>query len=245
MVRLVKSKEVTDLFEIFDTEVYLASFSYLLIKNNNVCLYKKVSDDAVRKVIEIFDKYDCDFIVQTLEGIRSRHTFEELVANFAEHMVEIGWATTLKQAHLKMKDFNFFVGNKKFEEIDELLNAGVLKIENHQNHNPEITNDINKELEQIEGISIVYYPNGNVEITDVSATKGKTLYEVMKMKGLDMEEVMPFGDEDNDYSMLSLFPNSVAMCNGNSKVKKAAGKVSKYSNNDDGVAFEIEQLFKE
>ena len=38
MVRLVKSKEVTDLFEIFDTEVYLASFSYLLIKNNNVCL---------------------------------------------------------------------------------------------------------------------------------------------------------------------------------------------------------------
>lgn len=38
MVRLVKSKEVTDLFEIFDTEGYLASFSYLLIKNNNVRL---------------------------------------------------------------------------------------------------------------------------------------------------------------------------------------------------------------
>ena len=38
IIRLVKSKEVTNLLEIFDTDGYLARFSYLLIKNNNACL---------------------------------------------------------------------------------------------------------------------------------------------------------------------------------------------------------------
>ena len=76
-------------------------------KNNNVCFSKKVSDEAVRKIIKIFDKYDCAFIVQTLNGIRSRFTYDELLANFAEHMVEIGWAASLQQAHEKMVDFNF------------------------------------------------------------------------------------------------------------------------------------------
>ena len=225
-------------------EAIMMNGALYMDKNNNVCFSKKISDEAVKKVIKIFDKYDCDFIVQTLEGIRSRHTYEELIEHFAEHMVEIGWATTLQQAHEKMKDFNFFEGNQKYETIDELLSAGVLKIENHQNHNPDITDDINKELEEIDGISIVYYPSGNVEITDVNATKGQTLYEVMKLKGYSLEEVMPFGDEDNDYSMLSLFPNSVAMCNGNERVKKVSGKISEFSNHEDGVAIEIERLFK-
>ena len=166
------------------------------------------------------------------------------MASFAEHMVEIGWATNLQQAHEKMTDFNFFVGNQKFEDVEDLLKDGVLKLENHQNHNPDITEEINKELEQIEGISIVYYPSGNVEITDKNANKGQTLYEVMKLKGYQMDEVIPFGDEDNDYSMLSLFPNSVAMLNGNEKVKKVAGKISQFTNHQDGVAIEIEELFK-
>lgn len=38
IIRLIKSEEVPHLFEIFDTEGFLACLSYLLIRNNNACL---------------------------------------------------------------------------------------------------------------------------------------------------------------------------------------------------------------
>ena len=71
-------------------EAIMMNGALYMDKNNIVCFSKKIADEAVKKIIEIFDKYDCDFIVQTLEGIRSRHTYEELIEHFAEHMVEIG-----------------------------------------------------------------------------------------------------------------------------------------------------------
>lgn len=225
-------------------EAILLNGALYIDKEEKPVIAKTIADDAVRQIIRIFDEYGCDFTVQTLHGIRSRHTYEEMIDIYANHMVEIGWARDVKQAYEKMGDVNFFIGNEKFESVEELLPNGVLKIENHQNHNPDITHDINEELKKIPGISIVYYSSGNVEITDCSATKGATLKEVAKLKHLGMDEVMPFGDEGNDYSMLSIFPNSVAMCNGSDEVKKVAGRISQFSNTEDGVGVEIERLFK-
>lgn len=225
-------------------EAILLNGALYIDKEEKPVIAKTIEDDAVRQIIRIFDEYGCDFTVQTLHGIRSRHTYEEMIDIYANHMVEIGWARDVKQAYEKMGDVNFFIGNEKFESVEELLPNGVLKIENHQNHNPDITHDINEELKKIPGISIVYYSSGNVEITDISATKGATLKEVAKLKHLGMDEVMPFGDEGNDYSMLSIFPNSVAMCNGSDEVKKVAGRISQFSNTEDGVGVEIERLFK-
>lgn len=225
-------------------EAILLNGALYIDKDENAIIAKTIADDAVRQIIRIFDAHGCDFTVQTLHGIRSRHTYEEMIDIYANHMVEIGWARDVKQAYDKMDDVNFFIGNERFDSVEELLPNGVLKIENHQNHNLDITHDINEELKKIPGISIVYYSSGNVEITDISATKGATLKEVSKLKHLCMDEVMPFGDEGNDYSMLSIFPNSIAMCNGSEEVKKVAGRISQFPNTEDGVGVEIERLFK-
>ena len=211
-------------------------------ENNQLDLFKPIPYEKVKEIIDTFDKVQSDFTILTSEGIRSRHTYEELIDNYIEHVMEIGWASTYEQAKKEIEEDNFFIGAKKFESLKELKDVNVLKIENHQNYTMEITLQAAKMVEKIEGISIVHYPGGNVEITALDAKKGNTLFELSEKLHLSISEVMPFGDEDNDYSMISRFPSSVAMKNGNERIKAVAGRISKYTNDEDGVARILETL---
>lgn len=57
-------------------------------------------------------------------------------------------------------------------------------------------------------------------------------------------EVMVFGDSMNDYSMLSMdFGATIAMENGLEEIREVAKYVTK-SNEEDGVAYVIEELLK-
>lgn len=58
------------------------------------------------------------------------------------------------------------------------------------------------------------------------------------------EEIMTFGDNENDAAMLALTPHSYAMANGSDHVKKIA-KHQAPSNNEAGVLTVLEQLFAE
>lgn len=49
------------------------------------------------------------------------------------------------------------------------------------------------------------------------------------------DELMTFGDNENDLSMLTMTPNSYAMKNAASKIQQAAGHVTEADNNHNGV----------
>lgn len=66
IIRLVKAKEVTNLLEIFDTEEYLANFSYLLIKNNNACLLNQ----TISKISLLCD-FNCFDAMKSANNISS------------------------------------------------------------------------------------------------------------------------------------------------------------------------------
>lgn len=53
--------------------------------------------------------------------------------------------------------------------------------------------------------------------------KGPALEAIMKKKGLGPEEIMVFGDNQNDISMLELTPNSYAMAHARPDVQSHAG----------------------
>ena len=59
-------------------------------------------------------------------------------------------------------------------------------------------------------------------------------------KGMSPDEVMAFGDSENDLTMLKAAGTGVAMGNALSEVKAAADMVT-LSNDDEGVAALIEQ----
>lgn len=75
-----------------------------------------------------------------------------------------------------------------------------------------------------------FVPTGNTWIDMIlkDAGKGKALREVLKLKGLKPEEVMTFGDNENDISMLQVTPNSYAKANASDEVKASAQYVCEH-----------------
>lgn len=90
-------------------------------------------------------------------------------------------------------------------------------------------------------ISVTSSSEWNVEITSQNATKGKMLEKVCSYYGIDDNEVMVFGNGENDMTLFEYFPLSCAVCNSERKILSVANRIVE-SNNDNGVGKEIERI---
>lgn len=72
---------------------------------------------------------------------------------------------------------------------------------------------------------------------DVSKTSGLTV--AMEDLHMDKDHVIVIGDADNDVDMLTHFPHSIAMVNGEKQVKLRASAVSDFDNDHDGAALAV------
>ena len=82
---------------------------------------------------------------------------------------------------------------------------------------------------------IVKGANGNLEMTDINATKGFAVKGLADALNIGKENIMCFGDGENDCSMLSFADYSFAMANGNELAKSTAKFVTD-TNDNYGVA---------
>ena len=79
-----------------------------------------------------------------------------------------------------------------------------------------------------------------IEIAPQGITKGQTLRRFMEMEGVSPDEVIVFGDGENDVDMFRCVKHSVAMGNAKNYVKKFASDVT-LSNDEEGVAAALEK----
>ena len=97
-----------------------------------------------------------------------------------------------------------------------------------------------KEIEDVPGIEITGALPMNLEINAAGVNKGKAMIELGKLLGIPREEIMAFGDGNNDLKMLKEVGMGVAMENAIPSVKEAADYVA-LSNDEEGVAKFIEK----
>lgn len=96
-------------------------------------------------------------------------------------------------------------------------------------------------LQSIPTISLTDSLPGNLEINAKGVNKGQALAHLCEKLGLTADEVVVFGDANNDLEMLAWAKWSFAMDNGSKKAKVAARFLTA-SNDDDGVAKGIAKL---
>lgn len=77
---------------------------------------------------------------------------------------------------------------------------------------------------------------------DVSKTYG--MEQARKKLGFSKEEVVVVGDADNDVEMLTEYPHSIAMKNGERQVRERASVVSKFDNDHDGAALAVFEMIE-
>ena len=126
----------------------------------------------------------------------------------------------------------------------------------NQENNPAIkvigiSNDLEKlkhATELLSGndnISVTSSGANNVEIMDRKATKGEALKIVAEIHDINLKNAIAIGDNLNDQAMLDIVEYSIAMKNGNKKLKKTAKFITEKTNSEGGVADSIMKLLKE
>lgn len=80
-----------------------------------------------------------------------------------------------------------------------------------------------------------------MEFCDRRVSKGQALKNYCEMKGLDIQQVMAFGDTTNDNQMLQNAGWGVCLLNGSEDTKAVCDAITDYDVEEDGVAHYIEK----
>ena len=137
--------------------------------------------------------------------------------------------------------------NVGVDEIEEVITAPALKIlarcQNSEFSSDEMLVLASKELA---GIATVTHSNSTDSLLEISAdgvSKGATLAKMAARHGLTADDCVTFGDNPNDFSMLTWASRSWAMADGHPDLMKHA-KYQTDAHQEDGVAKVIERLLE-
>ena len=137
--------------------------------------------------------------------------------------------------------------NVGVDEIEEVITAPALKIlarcQNSEFSSDEMLVLASKELA---GIATVTHSNSTDSLLEISAdgvSKGATLAKMADRHGLTADDCVTFGDNPNDFSMLTWASRSWAMADGHLDLMKHA-KYQTDAHQEDGVAKVIERLLE-
>ena len=83
-----------------------------------------------------------------------------------------------------------------------------------------------------------------VEIGSCADTKGQGIVDLCDMLNIPREQVLTFGDGENDIEMFDKFTNSICMKNGSDVAKQKVKYITKNDNNYSGVAEGIYKYVK-
>ena len=86
-------------------------------------------------------------------------------------------------------------------------------------------------------------PLNILECNPKNVTKASALTYLLDKLNMDQKDLIAFGDEHNDTDMLALAGHGYAMKNASSVLLPYADSVTDFTNNEDGVARQLIQLF--
>ena len=95
--------------------------------------------------------------------------------------------------------------------------------------------------------NMYFVPNGKkvLEFQSKKADKWIAITNYLKSKNISLSEVVSFGDEFNDKSMVKNSGMGFAMKNGIEELKSLTNNITEFTNNEDGVYFELKKIFKD
>ncbi|WKC88092.1 Cof-type HAD-IIB family hydrolase [Borreliella japonica] len=87
-------------------------------------------------------------------------------------------------------------------------------------------------------IRIFFSSKDLLEVTNINADKYNAIKNIAFLENIPLCDVLAFGDNNNDYEMLKNLGKGVLMKNANEFLKNnlANNEITKFSNNEDGVA---------
>ena len=201
-----------------------------IIKNpttNEVLYCNSIDEDRCIRIIDTLDKYHLKYQIYTDEIILQKYDTEE------EKQMMIDFIKTV------FSDKTEIIFKKDLR--DDIKNKNILKFNVMELERMDLIDITRNELNEIEGIEITSSWGNNLEIMSEGSTKGKAIEFLANLLNINREEIIAFGDNYNDVSMIEFVGTGVAMGNAEEDVKNIANYVTD-ANSESGVAKAIDKL---
>ena len=126
-----------------------------------------------------------------------------------------------------------------FEDCSEIKGKiRKIQIMDYETHIQEVFQSLNKTFKnQFEFFRTSYR---QIEILPFGYSKGKTLKHIMKLNHIHRNEILSFGEGENDVSLFEQTEKSYAMGQAKEYVKQHASHITK-SNNEDGIYYALKK----
>ncbi|HHY99751.1 MAG TPA: HAD family hydrolase [Sedimentibacter sp.] len=108
--------------------------------------------------------------------------------------------------------------------------------------------EFKREIEKIPGeFNIILNQNLSslslLEFLNINSCKWRALKKYTDRLGIGDSEVIAMGDDNNDIELISNSGLGIAMKNATESIKRSADLISRYTNNESGVYYELSEIF--
>lgn len=215
--------------KLLDINTPIIACNGALIRENgteNVIYENKIENNSCIKIIDILDKYNIFYQFYSADTL---------------------YCKELNHSSLKYYEFNksisedmrinIVIDNNLEESIKDKDILKVIIIDEDK----DILKKIKEELRDIDNIELCSSWHNNIEIMNKGVNKGHAVKRLAEFLGINREEIITFGDNYNDLSMIEYAGMGVAMGNAEDLVKEKANYITD-KNTESGVAKALNKL---
>lgn len=222
---------------IFDAVAHVPFADYIITSNGAVTYDAKtdeiitsqlLSAEKSKKVFEIINSHSLTHEIY-FEGECFLDGYSAKLYNYGN--ISAHYLKVLKDKANVVPDLSEHIGEKGVEKINIMHVVG------------DELQEVKDSFLNIGGIYVTSSIPENLEMNNINANKGYALSALCRILNISENEVMAFGDSGNDCEMLRTAGYSFATANAWDEAKKAAKSVT-LSNEDDGVAVQIEKYLE-
>ncbi len=195
--------------------------------NGNVIHENVIDKDVVISIVEMCEENGYGYLLYTKDAVVSKDNerlrlFKRMGKDFPkEHLANI----------IETEDSNYIKNNYSPNKI-LITEKDPIKYE-----------ELKEKLSEYEGIEFSQSWRGALDVSPVGDNKGNAVKKLSEYFGILQEEIITFGDNLNDLSMIKFAGMGVAMSNGEDELKEVANYITS-TNDENGVAKAIYKFIK-
>lgn len=218
-------------------------FEYVIIANNGAVTRNPAKDqtldlrtikyDDYQKIIRLSKEYDLHPIIYVDKNLQGYDIIIERAYDFIEYNGYL--SKSLKR--YRITDFSEYFEN---DVLSICFTGHFAPLENFRQH---VLNQYPQRFST--SVSLKLHVEALMEILHPDACKWKALKRYCSAKGIGNEEILAFGDDNNDVEMIKNAGMGIVMINGTDLLKRVGRAVTRYSNDEKGVYLELVTIFGE
>ena len=214
----------------------LGGVDYFVLSNGAIII-----DGKTKEVI--YSNYFCPETIEKVVGIIEKYPV--IYEIYADGKGYINQYTYDNYFDIKALPQVFLVQYRKlletFDNALELVRKHNVEKININQIPKEYIEPLTAELNAISGLVFTAGFDGNMEIVVEGSDKGTAIKRIVDSLNIKAENVMVFGDSENDATMLKFAGISYALASGKDAAKNAAKYITKVGNNEGGVGETIKE----